>query len=124
MTRFQARRAAALLALVAVTGAIAACADKALSALTPGTPKDSVLRVVGQSGDYDAGSPIKRNANYLTGGMMLEVLYYSRKTAGEGETLDTKDYTPLVLINDTLQGTGWAYWDSVATIYKIEHQKP
>ncbi len=99
---------------LAVTLGLAACgtSDARLAKLTAGIPKDSALKVMG------GGKP-SRIDSYLTGGHMIEALYYRPPGESGTDSLPDRKLSVVVVIDGKLRSWGWTAWDSVAGANKI-----
>jgi hypothetical protein len=86
--------------------------DARLEQLTVGISKDSVLRIMG-------GTP-ERIDPVLVKGQYIEPMYFAKPGASDPDSRLDRNMSPVVLIQGTLAGWGWNYWDSVATQYKIQ----
>lgn len=90
-------------------------ADK-LSVLSEGTPRDSVLMVMGQgplTAQYADTMRLEkgfRRETYLINGKQLEVLYYRELQGNVAEPVVQAKETPLVLQGGKLVGWGWKYY--------------
>ena len=105
-----ARKARTLVAVALGALAMVGCSkeDARLENLTTGITKDSALAVLG------VGSG-ERPASYLVKGQTIEALMIRREgVEGPLDSLPRTDYNPVVIINGTLAGWGWKYWDSVS----------
>jgi hypothetical protein len=125
------RRASALLAATATLTLLAACgADDVgaakLNALKHGSPRSEVLTVLG-TGSTKPFQPTDslrivsgyRVARYLSDGLTHEIIWY-REIAGTTEDSITRTTdTPVVIVNDTLAGWGWGFYDKYAAQHKI-----
>lgn len=107
-------RAAGLLAILAGVASCGTGEDPRLENLTVGISRDSTIAVMG-------GERPSRVDPYLVGGNYIESMLFVRpgtEPAG-ADTLPDRERTPVVVINGTLSGWGWDYWDSVATAHNI-----
>jgi hypothetical protein len=114
MTQVRRGNVAGLLVLLVAMAACGSKDDPRLQQLTVGISKDSVISIMG-------GEPPSRVDPYLVSGDYLEAMLFTRpgmESAG-GDTIADRDRTPVVLINGTVGGWGWAYWDSLATAHSI-----
>ncbi|MGE0441257.1 MAG: hypothetical protein AB7L66_07450 [Gemmatimonadales bacterium] len=105
------------LAVLTVVGGgllLAACegADRRLEGLRVGMAKDSVLAVMGTGPD--------RTDPYLYQGRYIEAMYFRPAGKDKAEILGDRKMSPVVVIDGTLQGWGWAFWDSTAAASHIE----
>jgi hypothetical protein len=119
-------------ALAGTTIALAACTDKRVQALDTGITRDSALSVISKDLTPVAGRPsdslpnVYRKSNYLIGGKMLEVLYFTpdnSKPSGK-DTIPYRKLTPIVFFENKLIGKGWPVWDSIAKANKIIIPEP
>ena len=135
------RRAALRAGLVALA-ALAACQDSRVKAVDTGISRDSALKVLTQDAKPaieakpgTMGAPVDQNpANiyrrdqFLINGVSTEVLYFDSKNRHLGQidrdTVPWKDLSPVVLVNNKVQGKGWDYLDSIYKANKIPlHQR-
>ncbi|MBX3148204.1 MAG: hypothetical protein KF785_15685 [Gemmatimonadales bacterium] len=91
--------------------------DRRLNSLTVGISKDSASAVMG-------GVAPKRTDPYLYQGQYIETMFYPRLGKTNPEDLEDRRMSPLVVINGTLVGWGWNFWDSVASANGIPVAKP
>lgn len=107
-------RTAGLLAILAVVAGCGPGEDPRLQDLTVGISRDSTITVMG-------GERPSRVDPYLVEGNYIESMLFIRPgTEPVGvDTLPDRKRTPVVVINGTLSGWGWNYWDSVATAHNI-----
>lgn len=82
--------------------------------LATGISKDSAIVVMG-------GERPSRIDPYLVSGNYVESMLFIRPgTEPVGvDTLPDRARTPVVVINGTVAGWGWGFWDSVATVHNI-----
>jgi hypothetical protein len=93
---------------VAVVGAACRREDPRVRNLAVGISKDSVYAVMG-------GPTLDTPNAYLVKGQYIEALLYRREgVGGPRDSLSRRDLTPVILINGSLAGWGWSFWDSVA----------
>ncbi len=107
-------RTAGLLTILIVVAGCGSGEDPRLKDLTVGISKDSIIAVMG-------GERPSRSDPYLIGGDYIESLLFIRPgTEPVGvDTLPDRKRTPVVVINGTLSGWGWGYWDSLSTAHSI-----
>jgi hypothetical protein len=99
---------------VLVFGAVlllAACGDARLRKLSVGISKDSTMHLMGDKPD--------RAEAYLTGGKMIEALFYGKAGADSGQTPEAQ-LTPVVIVDGQLTGWGRDEWLKVATEHRIQ----
>jgi hypothetical protein len=87
--------------------------DPRLKSLSVGITKDSVLKIMG------AEKP-RRLDPYLIAGQYIEAMYYPKPGASSPEATQDRKMTPLIIVDNTLKGWGWTFWDSVASAHHIE----
>ena len=97
--------------LVAAIILLAACGDSRLRKLSVGMSKDSTILVMG-------GRPDRAEA-YLTGGQMIEALFYGKAGADSGATPEA-ELVPVVIVNGQLQSWGKEEWEKVAAEHRIQ----
>jgi hypothetical protein len=107
------RRTVVALGLVAAAVVVVGCerGDTRLDRLAVGISKDSALVLM--------AAPPRRNDPYLSMGQYIEALYFPREDATDADAADDRRMSPVIVINGTLSGWGWAYWDSVASAHNI-----
>lgn len=106
---------------------LAACGDSSpdigadkLEPLAEGTPKDSVLLVMGegpltaQFADTLRLEKGFRRETYLIDGKQYEVLYYRELQGNVAEPVQQAKETPIVLQNGKVLGWGWKYYVKTA----------
>jgi hypothetical protein len=100
-------------ALVLAGVALAGCerGDARLESLSAGMARDSVLTVMGDSP--------QRVDPYLVSGQYIEAMYFPRPGRAEGEGLEDRNMSPVVVVNGRLAGWGWTWWDSAAAANSI-----
>ncbi len=105
---------------------VAACGDARVKKLDEGITRDSVLTIL-RDGAPAAGPDslphVYENAAYLVNGRNYEVFYYTKGDEVAGaDSLPAKRLTPIVLVEGSVTGWGWKYWDSVATSINLPVQ--
>ncbi|MCC6928841.1 MAG: hypothetical protein IT359_07610 [Gemmatimonadaceae bacterium] len=109
---------AALLALLA-----SACTDSRVRELTLGISKDSVFKIIGQGAPAGDSLPnVYKRVQYFVDSKFFDIFLFdpqNRKVWEEPNVLD-KELTPIVVIQDKLEGTGWGYADELAGKYKFQ----
>jgi hypothetical protein len=99
------------LLFVAITLLLLACGDSRLGNLTVGMSKDSTVQVMGSRPD--------RAEAYLSGGEMIEALFYGKPGADSGTTPEA-ELVPVVIVDGKLQGWGKEEWAKVAAEHRIQ----
>jgi hypothetical protein len=113
-----------VLLLTTLLGATA-CGDATLGKLSEKITRDSALKILAQDVAGDPAPHIYREDQYLVEGKFYKVAYYTptdRKQASDsaqGNLLADEELTPLVFVNDTLQGWGWERWEQVAASINV-----
>ena len=114
--------------LTAAVTFLAACGDAAstdvgadkLEALAEGSPRDSVLLVMGQGpliAQYSDTLRLEhgfRRETYLIDGKQFEVLYYRELQGNVVEPVAQAKETPIVLQDGKVLGWGWKYYVETA----------
>lgn len=115
------RHPARFLAVTLSLGLFAGCGDANIRKLTPGIPRDSVIKILALGSTATDSTPnVYREERYLNAGHMISILLYSNTGKKEGaDTIPDAELTPVVLRDDTLTGWGWAHHDSVARANNI-----
>lgn len=105
----------------AVAISLTGCGDAKLKKLSTGITRDSVLKILREGSTSTDSTPnVYREERYLNRGRFLTVLLYTNTGQEEGvDTLAEADLTPIVLVDDTLTGWGWAHHDSAARANNI-----
>ncbi len=105
---------------------LAACGDARVKKLDEGISRDSVLSILRDGAPAlgaDSLPHVYENAAYLVEGRNYEVFYYTKGDEVAGaDSLPAKKLTPIVLVDGSVTGWGWKYWDSVATSIKLPVQ--
>ncbi len=104
--------------------AFAACEDKRIRELTAGISKDSTLKILadGVPAVGDTIQNVYRHNQYLVAGKFFDIYLFdrnNRKLWGD-PLVEDKELTPIVVVNDTLDGWGWDHMDEVTYKYKIQ----
>ncbi|NHZ86726.1 MAG: DUF3192 domain-containing protein [Planctomycetia bacterium] len=91
--------------------------------LSAGMSKQEVLGVMGTStitaGDGTVVTNPYRTEMYRSNGHVFELLlYYTDIQKSDGAITDD-ELTPLVVMNDKLDGWGWSYWNDIVKKYEI-----
>jgi hypothetical protein len=103
---------------------LAACSDRnandvgadKLEPIAEGTPRDSVLLVMGEgplTAQYSDTMRLEhgfRRENYVIDGKLYEVLYYRELQGNVAEQVQQAKETPVVLQNGKVLGWGWKYY--------------
>lgn len=103
---------------------LTACEDKRVRDLDTGITRDSAITALAQ-GARDASRPdsmpnIAHKERYFLGGKTYEVLFFSEDNKKGGrDTLDFKELTPIVMIDNIVVGKGWDYLDSLSKANNI-----
>jgi len=109
--------------LVVTLALTAACGDARVKKLDEGITRDSVLTILRDGAPVvgpDSLPHVYENAAYIMNGRKYEVFYYTRGDEVAGaDSLPAKKLTPIVLVDGSVSGWGWQYWDSVATSFKL-----
>ena len=117
-------RRVALLATAALTVLfVSACSDSRVRELTLGISKDSVLKVIGQGAPAGDSLPnVYRRIQYFVDSKFFDIFLFDPKNrkVWEDPTVLDKELTPIVVIQDKLEGTGWGYADELTGKYKMQ----
>lgn len=109
----------AALALVLVS----ACADSRVSELELGISKDSVLKVIGQGAPAGDSLPnVYKRIQFFVDSKFFDIFLFdpkNRKVWLDPIVLD-KELTPIVVVQNKLEGTGWGYADELSSKYKMQ----
>ena len=119
-----ARRSRALLAAALAVLAISACQDKRLRELATGISKDSALKILadGVPANADTIQNVYRHSQYLVDSKLFDIYMFdsdNRKLWTDPEVAD-KELTPIVVINDKVDGWGWDHMDDITFKYHIQ----
>ena len=116
------RRSAPLLALSLLT-TIVACEDDRVKAVDTGMTREqaiSQLALNAPRSGPDSMPNVYKRSEYLIDGKKYEILYFSEDGERAGrDTVELRDLTPIVLIENRVTGKGWDYLDSVGKATKI-----
>ncbi|GAB1342321.1 hypothetical protein [Gemmatimonas sp.] len=116
------------IAFAAAAVLLAACGDSSsndvgadkLGVLAEGSPRDSVLLVMGQgplTAQYADSLRLEkgfRRENYVIDGQQYEVLYYRELQGNVAEQVQQAKETPVVLKDGKVLGWGWKYFVETA----------
>ena len=109
----------AALALVLVSP----CADSRVSELELGISKDSVLKVIGQGAPAGDSLPnVYKRIQFFVDSKFFDIFLFdpkNRKVWLDPIVLD-KELTPIVVVQNKLEGTGWGYADELSSKYKMQ----
>jgi hypothetical protein len=110
-------------ALALTVASLAGCGDANIRKLDPGIARDSVKKILalGSTAAGDSTPNVYREERYLHNGHWITIMMYSKTGKKEGgpDVIPEGDLTPVVLLDDTLTGWGWAHHDSVAIANNI-----
>ncbi len=127
MNHVSVNRSALVLSIFATAVLSAGCEDKRVRQLDTGITRDSAVSVM--SHDLKPGSPSDSFPNvykrdlYLMGGKHYEVMFFTPNNEKQGkDSVQLKNLTPVVFVENRLIGRGWPFWDSVAKANKIPIQ--
>jgi hypothetical protein len=102
----------------------AACgeSDPRLAGIHSGLSRDSVMRIL----SVDSASPgfVHSRERYLVSGQRWEVLFYDAMGRPASATVESSELVPIVLHEDTVSGTGWASWESLADANGLARSRP
>lgn len=97
-----------------------------LKSLKGGAPRTEVLSTIGegQIKPILAADSVRivsgyRASKYMADGMIHEVLWYRDTTGTMESPIGRKTDTPVVIVNDTVAGWGWKFYDKYAALHKI-----
>lgn len=116
-------RIASLTLTVAAALLASACADERIRDLELGMSKDSVLKVLARGGPADDSlANIYKHGRYLVEGRNFDVYLFDAKNrkVWKDPEVEDKELTPVVVVNDTLEGSGWKYMKQVQEKYRID----
>jgi hypothetical protein len=124
MTTQFVRRGTRLLAVASAVAALAACEDKRVQAIDTGMTRDQAITQLSKDARRSAGPDsmpnVFRRSEYLVDGKQYEVLYFtSGNEKPKIDSVEWKDLTPIVLVNNRVIGKGWDFWDSTAKALRI-----
>ena len=128
MHHLSVRRRALFVIGLSSAATVAGCTDKRLEKLHAGMTQDSVSTVLAQNlkpnGGHDSLPNVYMAQQYLLAGKNYTVWYYTpNNEKSPKDTVPLKKLTPRVLVNYRLAGTGWGFWDSIRTEYKVPIEK-
>ena len=117
------RRVATFATAALVVFFASACTDSRVRELTLGISKDSVLKIIGEGAPAGDSLPnVYKRVQYFVDSKFFDIFLFdpqNRKVWKEPNVLD-KELTPIVVVQDKLEGTGWGYADELATKYKFQ----
>ncbi|MGQ0766051.1 MAG: hypothetical protein ACT4OZ_10330 [Gemmatimonadota bacterium] len=115
--------AAARCFTVAVVVVAVACGDARISQLDAGISKDSTIALLGVGAPADDSLPnFYRHEQYLTDGKFFDIYLYDprNRKIWKDPLVSDKELTPIVMVDSTLEGWGWAYMDELTAKYRIQ----
>lgn len=117
------RRVATFATAALIVLLVAACSDSRISALTLGISKDSVLKVIGKGAPAGDSLPnVYKRIQYFVDSKFFDVFLFDPKNrkVWEDPTVLDKELTPIVVVQDKLEGTGWGFADELTAKYKMQ----
>src|SRR5262249_1600798 len=91
--------------------------------LNTGITRDSAVSVIAQDtkgGGHDSLPNVYSQDRYLIGGKNYQILYFTPDNAKQGkQSVDMKELTPLVFVDNKLVAKGWEQWDSISKANNI-----
>jgi len=126
--RIQAARRVALAATSALgLMLLAACGDSRVNQLELGISKDSVLKIIGQGAPAGDSLPnVYKRVQYFVDSKMFDIFLFDpqNRKAWLDPLVQDKELTPVVVVQDKLEGTGWGYADELTSKYKMQIRTP
>lgn len=117
------RRALAFASATLMLTLLAACGDSRVRSLELGISKDSVLKVIGQGAPPGDSLPnVYKRIQYFVDSKFFDIFLFdpkNRKAWLDPLVLD-KELTPIIVVQDKLEGTGWSYADELTAKYKLQ----
>jgi hypothetical protein len=112
-----------LTAVAALAIALSACGDSRINALELGISKDSVLKIIGQGAPADDSLPnVYRRVQFIVDSRFWDIFLFDPKNrkAWIDPLVTDRELTPIVVVSDKLEGTGWRYMDELTRKYKFQ----
>ena len=97
--------------LVAVATVATGCGDARMRRLSAGISKDSAITIMG-------GRPERTDA-YITGGKLIEALYYAKPGSDSGTTPE-RELLPVVVQDGQVVAWGRGDWEALASQLHIQ----
>ena len=117
---------ASIVSIVSSLLLASACSDTRLEKMSTGISRDSALAIINEGASGDSLARVYRQESYLLANKegnvhVANVLFYNKSGDKEADdsTLSRDATTPIVLLNGSVVGWGWAYYDSVAKANNI-----
>jgi hypothetical protein len=109
--------------IAAATIALTACGDSRVRGLSEGISKDSALKILGEGApEGDSLRNIYKHDRYLVEGAMYDVYLFDPKNrkAWVDKSVPDKELTPVVFVNNKVEGWGWGDMDELAQKHNIQ----
>jgi hypothetical protein len=102
---------------------VAACGDNRVRDLELGISKDSVLKIIGQGAPADDSLPnVYKRIQYFVDSKFFDIFLFDPKNrkAWLDPLVTDKELTPIIVVQDKLEGTGWSYADELTAKYRLQ----
>jgi hypothetical protein len=102
---------------------LAACGDSRVRSLELGISKDSVLKIIGEGAPPGDSLPnVYKRIQYFVDSKFFDIFLFDPKNRKVwlDPLVTDKELTPIIVVQDKLEGTGWSYADELTAKYKLQ----
>ncbi|MEP7382298.1 MAG: hypothetical protein ABI910_11460 [Gemmatimonadota bacterium] len=102
---------------------LAACGDSRVRGLELGISKDSVLKIIGVGAPAGDSLPnVYKRIQYFVDSRFFDIFLFDPKNRKVwlDPLVTDKELTPIIVVQDKLEGTGWSYADELTQKYKLQ----
>ncbi len=102
---------------------LAACGDSRVRSLELGISKDSVLKIIGEGAPPGDSLPnVYKRIQYFVDSKFFDIFLFDPKNRKSwlDPLVTDKELTPIIVVQDKLEGTGWSYADELTAKYKLQ----
>lgn len=102
---------------------LAACGDSRVRSLELGISKDSVLKIIGEGAPPGDSLPnVYKRIQYFVDSKFFDIFLFDPKNRKVwlDPLVTDKELTPIIVVQDKLEGTGWSYADELTQKYKLQ----
>lgn len=117
------RRVAAFATAALTLMLVTACADSRVRDLELGMSKDSVLMIIGAGAPEGDSLPnVYKRIQYFVDSKFFDIFLFDpqNRKVWLDPLVNDKELTPIIIVQDKLEGTGWSYADELTAKYKLQ----
>ncbi len=106
---------------------LSACGDSRVRSLELGISKDSVLKIIGEGAPPGDSLPnVYKRIQYFVDSKFFDIFLFDPKNRKVwlDPLVTDKELTPIIVVQDKLEGTGWSYADELTAKYKLQIRTP